>query len=221
MREFILELQRAPLFAGIRSDEIEAMLECLGAREEQFEKNTFLLRAGEAADSVGLLLAGSALIVQEDLWGNRNILARIAPSDLFAEAFACSPDTVMRASVFAEEACTVLWLAVNRILTTCPAACSHHSRMIRSLLSVLAEKNLLLNEKLTHMGQRTTREKILSYLSAEAQKQNRRDFSIDFNRQQLADYLSVERSALSAELSKLRADGVIDFEKNRFQIKEQ
>lgn len=219
MRELFQKLQCSPLFAGIGPDEIASVLTCLGAREEQFAKNTYLLRAGDAPDSVGLLLSGSALIVQEDFWGNRNILAKISPPEAFAEAFACSPGAVLHAAVCAEEDCTVLWLAVNRILTTCPSACAHHSRMVRNLLSELAGKNLRLSEKLRHMGQRTTREKVLSFLSAEAQRQRCRDFTIAFNRQQLADYLSVERSALSAELSRLRRDGVIEFEKNRFLLK--
>lgn len=219
MKKFFKIIKNAAVFSGVTDNEIEAMLDCLGAKEETFAKSQYILREGDAPDLLGLVLSGSALIIQEDFWGNRNIIGKVQPSGLFAEEFACSPGATMNIAVVAEEDCKVLWLGASRILTTCPSACSHHSRMIRNLLSELAAKNLKLNEKLTHIGQRTTREKVLSYLSAEAQKHNGREFDITFNRQQLADYLSVERSALSAELSKLRNEGMIEFDKNHFVLK--
>ncbi len=219
MKNFLKTIKNAAVFSGVSDDEIESMLKCLGAKQETFAKSQYILREGDTPDSLGLLLSGNALIIQEDFWGNRNIIGKVSPSGLFAEAFACSPGAVMNIAVIAQEDCTVLWLGVGKILATCPSACSHHSRMVRNLLSELAAKNLRLNEKLTHMGKRTTREKVLSYLSAEAQKQNSREFDIVFNRQQLADYLSVERSALSAELSKLRTEGMIIYNKNHFVLR--
>ena len=137
---------------------------------------------------------------------------------LFAEAFACSPGAVLNIAVAAEAPCTVLFLNVRRILTMCPTTCAHHSRMIRNLLSDLAGKNLRFTEKLTHMGQRTTREKLLSYLSAEAQRCGDAEFDIPYSRQQLADYLSVERSGLSAELCRMRDEGILAFHKNHFKL---
>lgn len=220
MKEFLEIIGRAQLFSGVSGSEAEAMLGCLGAREEAFEKGAFILREGVSTDSVGLLLTGSALIIQEDFWGNRNILASIAPGELFAEAFACSPGAVLSINVLAQEGCRVLWLDINRILTACPSACSYHSRMIRNLLSGLAGKNLRLNDRMTHMGQRTTREKLLSYLSGQSNRQGLREFDIVFNRQQLADHLSVDRSAMSAELSRLRDEGVIEFNRNHFVLKQ-
>lgn len=126
---------------------------------------------------------------------------------------------VMTVSVMAEEDCTVLFLNVKRILTTCSSACAHHSRIIRNLLSDLAAKNLAYNEKLTHITQRTTRAKLLSYFSAAARKSGSVEFDIPFSRQQMADYLSVERSGLSLELSRMRKEGLIDFHKNHFVLK--
>ena len=169
-------------------------------------------------ESIGLLLAGSGLIVQEDFWGNRNIVAHLGPGQLCAESIACLPEAVLNVSVITETPCVVLMLQVKRILTTCPTACAHHSRVIRNLLSELARKNLQFHEKLTHMGQRTTREKLLSYLSAEAQRQGGAEFDIPFTRQQLADYLSVERSGLSAELGKMRDEGLLEFHRNHFVL---
>ncbi len=213
-------LRTSPLFAGIDDRELTGMLTCLDARRETCPKGAFVLRAGDRVEAVGLLLAGSVLVLQEDFWGNRNLIARLMPGQLFAESFACAPGATLSVSALADAPCTVLWLDVRRILTTCPAACAHHSRLIRNLLSDLAGKNLLFNEKLTHMAQRTTREKLLSYLSAQAQKQGGPTFTIPFDRQQLADYLAVERSAMSAELGRLRDEGVLDFTRSRFTLRQ-
>lgn len=218
MEKYFEAIKKCPIFADISSEEITAMLNCLQGKKESYEKGSCILKIGDKLKAVGLLLSGKGMIVQEDFWGNRNILSEILPGQIFGEAFACSPGSVLNVSVFAEKESEVLWLSVGRILTTCPTACPHHSRMIRNLLSDLAEKNLRLNEKLTHMGQRKTREKLMSYLSSQAQKSGKSQFEIPFNRQQLADYLSVERSAMSAELSKLKSEGIIDFNKNRFRL---
>ena len=211
-------LKKTSIFTGLTGEEIQAALNCLHAKIEDYPKGTYLLRTGDHVEAVGLLLAGRTLIVQEDFWGNRNLLANILPGQLFAEAFACSPGEVMRCSVVADMMCSVAWLDINRVLNICPASCGHHKRMVQNLISDLARKSIQLNEKLTHMGQRTTREKLLSYLSAEAQRQGTTRFYIPFNRQQLADYLSVERSAMSNALCKLRDEGVLSFQKNYFQL---
>ena len=195
------------------------MLSCLGARTEAFPKEAFLLRIGDTAESIGVVLSGSVLIMQEDLWGNRNILSQVGPGQVYAAAFACAPGAVLNVSVMTETPATVMLLNVRRILTVCSSACEHHHRIIRNLLAELAEKNLLQNEKLTHMGQRTTRNKLMSYLSAEAQRLGRYEFDIPFSRQQLADYLAVERSGLSLELGKMQRDGLLTFRKNHFVLK--
>ena len=219
MKEFFPVLHTAALFSGISDEELAAMLSCLGARIDTFPKGSRLLRAGESVEEVGLVLAGSALIVQEDIWGNRNILSKTGPGQTFAEVFACAPGAVLNVSVEAESAVTVMFLHIRRVLSVCPSACSHHSRIIRNLLGELAEKNLRLNEKLTHMGQRTTRAKLMSYFSAEAQRRGGYEFDIPFSRQQLADYLGVERSGLSMELGKMRDEGLLDFHKSHFLLK--
>ncbi len=219
MKEFFPVLHTAALFSGISDEELAVMLSCLGARIDTFPKGSRLLRAGDAVEEVGLVLAGSALIVQEDIWGNRNILSKAGPGQTFAEVFACAPGAVLNVSVEAESAVTVMFLHIRRVLSVCPSACSHHSRIIRNLLGELAEKNLRLNEKLTHMGQRTTRAKLMSYFSAEAQRRGGYEFDIPFSRQQLADYLGVERSGLSLELGKMRDEGLLDFHKSHFLLK--
>ena len=219
MKDFLPVIQSSALFSDISAPEAAAMLSCLKAEERDFPREAFLLCAGDTAESVGLVLSGSVLVMQEDIWGNRNILAKVGPGHTFATAFACAPGAVLNVSVLAETRVTALFLNVRRILQVCPAACAHHSRIIRNLLGELAEKNLRFGEKLTHMGQRTTRAKLLSYLSAEAQRCGSYAFDIPFSRQQLADYLTVERSGLSAALGKLRREGLLDFCKNHFVLK--
>ena len=219
MKDFLPILRSSQLFSGISESELAAMLSCLRAEKKDFPKEAFLLRAGDTADSIGLVLAGTVLIIQEDIWGNRNILSKAGPGQTFAAAYACAPGSGLNMSVIAETPVTALFLNVTRILNVCPSACSHHSRIIRNLLGELAGKSLRLSEKLTHMGQRTTRAKLMSYFSAEAQRLGTYEFDIPFSRQQLADYLAVERSGLSLELGKMRDEGLLDFHKNHFVLK--
>ena len=195
------------------------MLHCLEVRPETYQKDEYILRAGARVEAFGVVITGKVMIIQEDFWGNRNILAAVGAGHCFAETFACSPGAVLNVSVMAQTNVQVLFLSVKRILTTCPSTCSHHSRMIRNLLSELAEKNLRLNEKITHLGQRSRRAKILSYLSAEAQRHGSAEFDIAFSRQQLADYLSVDRSGLSMELSRMQEEGLLEYRKNHFVLK--
>ena len=219
MKEFFPVIRSAPLFSGISEEELTVMLSCLRAEKRVFPKDTFLLRTGDTAESIGLVLSGSVLVVQEDIWGNRNILSKAGPGQTFAAAYACAPGSQLNVSVLAETPVTAMFLNVKRVLNVCPSACEHHSRIIRNLLGELAEKNLRFNEKLTHMGQRTTRSKIMSYLSAEAQRLGKYEFDVPFSRQQLADYLGVERSGLSLELGKMRSEGLLDFRKSHFVLK--
>lgn len=219
MKDFFPVLRSSPLFSGISEGELSAMLSCLQAETKEFPKDAFVLRAGDTAESIGLVLSGSVLVLQEDVWGNRNILSKAGPGQTFAAAFACAPGARLNASVLAETPVTAMFLNVKRLLNVCPSACVHHNRIIRNLLGELAEKNLRFSEKLAHMGQRTTRSKLMSYLSAEAQRFGKTEFDIPFSRQQLADYLGVERSGLSLELGKMRDEGLLDFHKSHFVLK--
>ena len=221
MKEFLQIIRSSTLFSGISEEELTAMLTCLDTKTESFPKDTFLLRAGDTAESIGLVLSGSVLIVQEDIWGNRNILSKAGAGQTFAAAYACAPGSLLNVSVLAETSVTAMFLNVKRVLNVCPSACEHHSRIIRNLLGELAEKNLRFGEKLTHMGQRTTRAKLMSYFSAEAQRLGTYELDIPFSRQQLADYLAVERSGLSLELGKMRSEGLLDFYKSHFVLKVQ
>lgn len=218
MEEFFGSIKSASIFSGIDESELRTLLSCLGATETGYSAGEYILRVGDTPESVGLALDGSALVVKEDYWGNRNIVTKLISGDIFAEAYACSPTSKMDVSVLAETECRILWLAVRKVMTTCSSACVHHAVLIRNLVTGLASKNLQMNEKISHMAQRTTREKVLSYLYSQSQKTGVREFDIPFDRQQFADFLSVERSALSAELSKMKKDGLISYNKNHFLL---
>lgn len=221
MKDYIDVLLRSPLFAGVEPGDLTAMLGCLSARRSSFPKNSFILRRGELCSSMGMVLSGSVHIIKEDFWGNQTILGRAAPGQLFGESFACLPAEPLGVSVVAAENADVLFLELGKILTVCSSACGHHNRLLRSLYAVMAGKNLELTKKLEHVSRRTIREKLLSYLSAESQRAASAAFMIPFNRQQLADYLSVDRSALSSELGKLRDEGILSFRKNSFTLNGQ
>ena len=219
MKEFFPILASSPLFSGLSEEELSSVLRCLAAKAVSFPKGAFLLRAGDTVDSVGMLLSGRALIVQEDVWGSRSILANVTPGQTFAAAFACVPDNAANVSVEAETPVTAMFLNPQRLLTLCPSACAHHSRIVQNLVRDLAGKNLLLNEKLTHTTQRSTRAKLMSYLSAQAQRLGATEFDLPFSRQQLADYLAVDRSGLSVELGKMREEGLLEFHRNHFKLR--
>ncbi len=219
MNEYTKLLKDTKLFHGITEVEIRSMLECLSAVRKAYQKGEYVFCKGEHITSVAMLLDGCVHIQKEDYWGNLSILSEILPGEIFGEVYACLGNEEMLNNAVAVKQSTVLFLDVNRILTTCPASCCFHGRLIQNLLSVMALKNKLLTQKLEHMSQRTTREKLLSYLSEQSLKARSSSFDIPFNRQQLADYLSVDRSAMSNELCKMRDQGFLLFDKNHFVLK--
>lgn len=211
-------ISASPLFQGISAENIQGMMKCLSAVRRTYRKGEMIFCAGEDAKMMGMVAAGSVEIVHDDFWGNRQIMGTAHVGELFGESYACMPESVFLVSARAAEDCEILFMEVGRILTTCSPACEFHSRLIHNLLYVLASKNLRLTQKIEHMGQRSIREKVMAYLSFQAETYHKETFEIPFNRQQLADYLAVDRSALSAELSRMQKEGLIQYEKNRFTI---
>lgn len=218
LREYEATLQRCELFEEIDPDQLFALLDCLGATKRSYQKGAFILRANEAVEEVGILLGGSAHIIHEDYWGNRAIIACIEPGDLFAEAFCCAKIEQLPVGVVGLEDTEVLFLDFNRIISVCSSACVFHNDLIKNMLQILARNNVNLTRKLEDVTQRTTREKLLSYLSRRALQAGGGRFEIPFNRQELADYLSVDRSALSSELSKMQAEGLLRYHRNEFEL---
>ena len=218
MQEFFDVLQVCPLFTGIDRLDWEGMLACLGAHVTRAKKNQVILSEGDPAKYVGIVLSGSVQIVKVDYYGNRSIVARAEPGELFAESFACAGAAELPVSAVADTETAVMLIDCKRILTSCSNACAFHTRMIHNLLRVVALKNLQLNQKIEVTAKRTTREKLMAYLVSQAKQQGTDSFQIPFDRQALADYLQVERSAMSAELGKLRREGVLESKKNQFRL---
>lgn len=218
MNDRLRVIDQCPLFGGIAPAELRTLLGCLMATERSYEKGDFIFMADQRVESVGVVLSGSIHVIQEDFWGNRSILANISPGGLFGEAFSCAETEKLPVSVVSAVKSDILLIDYRRIITSCPSACGFHTDMIKNMLRILALKNILLTQKIEHVTQRTTRAKLLSYLSAQAMNGKNAHFEIPFNRQELADYLSVDRSALSSELGKMRDDGILQFEKNQFKL---
>ena len=202
----------SPLFRDIAPADLASLLDCRDARERAYEKGAWLLRRGEWTDRLGLVLSGTVHILREDFWGSRSIVGLAGPGEIFAESYALAGEP-LEVSVLAASDARVLFLRVETALTGC-------GQLTRNLTALLAEKNLTLTRKMRHMARRTTREKLLSYLSAQALRSGGPEFDIPMDRQQLADYLAVDRSAMSAALGKLRDEGVLEFRKNHFRLLE-
>lgn len=218
MEKYIPILKRTQLFSGVGEEEIGAMLNCLQAKLCIYKKGEYVLRQGEHLDKILVLVGGKLHIQRDDYWGNRSIINMVSIGEMFGEAYVAPESGALMNDVLAVEDSAVIFFDVKRIITVCSAACRFHSMVVQNLFFAISEKNRKLVQKLTFMTKRTTREKLIAYLSEEAKRQNSSEFSIPFNRQQLADFLSVDRSAMSNELCKMRDEGLIEFEKSWFRL---
>lgn len=219
MKKYIEILKRTQLFLGVSDTEISAMLNCLQAKLLTFQKGDYVFREGERIDNITVLVKGKLLVQHDDFWGNRNIVNVIRVGEMFGEAYVAPESGSLLNDVIAEEDSAVIFFDVRRILTVCSTACRFHSMVIQNLFFAISEKNRKLVQKIGHMSKRSTRAKLLSYLSEEAKRQNSSHFTIPFTRQQLADFLCVDRSAMSNELCKMRDEGLLQFDKNQFTLR--
>ena len=218
MKNFFEQLSQTELFSGIPSEYIAKMLDCMNANIRKFSKGEFLMRAGETPVSIGLVISGEVHIVKEDFWGNNFILTDVKPGYTFAEASAISGEKALLFGAVAKEQTEALFLPILRLRHTCSENCGYHQKVIENLLSAVADRNLTYERKCEHLSRRTTREKLLSFLSEQSTINKSNEYSIPYSRQQLADYLSVDRSAMSSELGHMQAEGLLQFEKNRFRL---
>jgi CRP-like cAMP-binding protein len=213
-------LLSSALFTGVERDEAIAMLGCLRALRKEFDAGEMVLRTGDRGGTMGLVLSGQVTIEKVDAWGSRSIIAAARAGDTFAEAFACSGAAQLPVSVVASQPSVVLLLDVDHVLSLCSSACVFHAKLVRNLLRSVARQSLELSHKVDAITPRTIRKRILAYLDAQAQASGSRRFTVPLNRQQMADYLCVDRSALCHELAKMRAEGIIDFDHNNFMLQE-
>jgi len=218
MEKYLPVLQSCALFQNIAAGDIPGLLTCLGAGLRSYKKQQQILSEGDRADRLGILLSGSAAVVNQDIYGNRSILSSVQPGQLFAESFACSGVEVLPVSVVAGEDSTALLIDCRRITRSCSNACGFHNQMIYNLLQAVAARSLEFHQKLEITARRTTREKLMAYLLSQAKAAGSKEFTIPYDRQELADYLGVERSAMSAELSKLQKEGILQTTRSRFTL---
>ena len=213
--EFLKDTQ---LFLGVSEDEISAMLGCLNARESEYKKGEYIYLRGDIVGDIMLIVSGKVHVQRDDFWGNSNIISTIDIGEMFGESCITPRGREILNNVIAIEDSTIMLFDVRRILTTCSSSCKFHNMVIENLFYAISDKNRKLVQKLGHMANRSTREKLMSYLSEQSQKQGSDSFVIPLNRQQLADFLSVDRSAMSNELGKLRDEGLIEFDRSRFRL---
>lgn len=219
MKKNIDIIGKCALFAGIEPENIAEMLNSMEARVITAAKNQVIISEGEPAKYMGLVLSGGVRIIREDYYGNRSIVAEVEPGELFAETVAAAGAEKMPVSAAASEDSEIMLIDCRRMLCCGEKDMnSIQSRLVRNLLRVVAEKNIKLNRKIEIISCRTTREKLMTYLMAEAKRRNSSEFEIPFDRQELADYLGVDRSAMSAEIARMRRDGIIENRKSRFRL---
>lgn len=215
-----MNLSNTQLFYGLKEDEITSLLGCLNAEKCSYKKGEVILSEGSITENIGIVLSGMAIISCCDIWGNNSILGNAAPGSVFAEVYACIPGQPLLVTVSAAEDTSILFMNVGRVLTTCTNACPFHARLARNLLTVCAHKSLRLSQRIQHTSSKSVRGRLMSYFSECAKHAGSNSFLIPYNRQQLADYLNVDRSTMCNELSKMQKDGMIEYERNHILLKD-
>ena len=217
MKDILREIH-SPLFRDIQPQELDAMLGCIGYHIGCFRKGDIVAFEEENIRHIGIIISGTVDMVKEDLWGNKTMLVRMGRDELFGETFACGEDNLSVVTFLVSEDAKILFIPFDRVMHSCTMACRFHHRLIENMVSVIAGKNRDLMRKVEVVSKRTIREKLLTYLSIQAQTQNSRYLEIPLGRVELAEYLCVDRSALTRELTKMKEDGLIDYDRNCFRI---
>ena len=218
MKKYLEILKKCPLFFGVDDEDLIVMLGCLGAKTARFDKKYTVFAEGYPAKYIGIVLSGSVHTVSTDIYGNRSILSTAVAGEMFAEAFACAETESLPVTVIANEPSEIMLVECSHVLRTCKNGCSFHQKLIFNLMKALADKNIELHKRTEINSKRTTREKLITYLTMEAKKAGSASFDIPFDRQELADYLEVERSGLSSEIGKLKAEGILESERKYFKL---
>lgn len=218
MKEYFDILRKCSLFNNIKDENLISMLGCLGATVKAYGKKEIIIEEGEKARYIGIVLSGSAQVLKIDYFGNRSIVAGIEQSEMFGESFACAGVEAIPISVIANEQSKIMLIDCERVMHPCANGCNFHQQIIFNLMKIMATKNIMFHQKIEITSERTTREKLMAYLMLQAKKCNSNSFQIPFDRQELADYLQVDRSGLSAEISKMRNEGILKSHKNHFEL---
>jgi len=219
MQKYYSKIKNSRLFYGISDNELEKMLICFQARVKRYEQNQAIIRQGDLISKIYLIIEGEVHIEKETYWGRRIIIQKLYPNNNIGLSLVASKNTESNINAICQSEVLVLILNYDKCSTMCQNACCHHSILIRNLFKILSKENIELIEKIENISQKTIRDKLLTYLSNESLKNKSNKFEIQFNRQELADYLNIDRSAMSFELSKLKQEGLIDYNKNKFLLK--
>lgn len=218
MKKYLDVLKKCSLFEGVEEESIIPMLGCLDGKAKSFEKRETVSAEGVEAKFVGIVLSGKVQIEKCDIDGNRSIVGTAEASEMFGETFACAGVKKLPVNVVTVEKSEIFLADCKRIICSCSNACEFHNKMIYNLLKTVAEKNIRFNKKLEILSKRTTKEKLMAYLKMLAKEKGTKSFEIPFDRKDLADYLQVDRSGLSSEMSKLADKGIIAYRKNFFEL---
>ena len=218
MKKYFNVLRKCPLFFHIADEDLIPILGCIGARVVSYKKNETIVAEESAAKNIGIVLSGSVQIIQVDYYGNRSIVSTAEPSEVFGEAFACAQVKSIPVNIVADEESRIMFVDCMRVLGACSNACEFHRQMIYNLMKDLSMKNIMFHQKISVTSKRSTREKLMAYLLLQAKKNGSDSFDIPYDRQELADYLEVDRSGLSAEIGKMRKEGIIETRKNHFEL---
>lgn len=217
----LLSIKDFTVFKGMSEAEIESALKTLGYDERNCEKGEIILYAGSITRKMGLVLSGSVTVESIDMLGNKTILSHIGVGDFFAETYGFLGNEPMAVDVCANEKTKIFFLNIGNITTTCnQGAESWKTKLITNILTISIRKNLFLSSRVFHTSSKTIRGKLISYLSFVSAKKQKKEFDIPFDRQQLAEYLNVDRTALSKEIGKMQREGLIVCKKNHFLLKE-
>ncbi len=211
------DLSHSLLFRGMGAAELSDCLKALDAKKRRYDKGNFILHAGDRTELMGLVLSGSVNVQSNDVWGDCTILSHVGAGQFFAETYAILPDEIMLVDVQANEDSVILFLRVGAILDDRPRA-SWKDKLIRNLLIISSQKNLVLSRRSFHTSPKSARGRILSYLNAVSLQKGTSEFDIPFDRQQMADYLNLERTNMSKELGRMRREGILQFRKNHFKL---
>jgi len=216
MKKIFDVIKHNPLLSGIGYSEFEQIFNCVNAKVKTYDKGDTILLSGDQIKYVGLILSGGVKVIKDDVDGDVSILTELAVSDIFGEVFACAGVDHSPVTVEASEKCEILFIDYKKIITSCSSVCGFHARLIENMLGIIAKKNLMLNEKIEILSKRTTRDKLLAFFDAKRGVASK--FTIPYNREEMARYLCVDRSAMSNELCKMRDDGLLKFNKNEFEL---
>ena len=218
MKKIFETAKHSPLWSGIGYSDFESIVRCMKAETRNYCKGEVVLLSGDIMNHIGLIISGGVKVVKEDMDGNVSILTKLAAPEIFGEIFTCAGIDHSPVTIQASESCEILFINYRRVITSCSSACGFHSRMIENMLKLIAQKNLMLNQKIGILSERTTRKKLLAFFNT--QRGGAKKFTIPYNREELARYLNVDRSAMSNELCKMRDEGLIKFHKKNFEIYE-